>query len=135
MWSTPIVELAYFSKYYIGEVNEHGRPHGMGLLIDQFTGIIEGHFTNGVPYNQWKILAIAGDAYLWSSLGWNIVFFEIGNYCYDGFYGYTKCYGHEGQLISEGYTKGRKFSGESRVIFLGKTSRFANYFNDRRFVY
>ena len=76
--STPIAELTCFSKYYIGEVNKYDKPHGKGILIDQFSGIIEGHFTNGVPHKQLKVLAITADTFYWSSLGCNLAYFEIG---------------------------------------------------------
>ena len=74
-------------------------PHGKGLLIVKSKGIIEGHFNNGVPYKQCKILAVKGRIFEWSSLISHFDYFKMGNIYKNEFYGYAKSFREDGHLI------------------------------------
>ena len=44
------------NAYYIGEVNNLNKPHGIGLTISPYYYIEEGHYKNGKRHGKFKIV-------------------------------------------------------------------------------
>ena len=78
-------------------------------MINAFSGIVEGHFYQWKACGKSKWLDFdtryEGRIFIDNIPIYSLRNFGVGNMINDKFYGYTKSYGSNGELIRQGYVK------------------------------